>query len=185
MSKHFPRKFLFTLNLIFLNVSVVAILAVAFYNIYFQALTNPAESTSAALVKNAPDEVLCRQILEKVNYARLEAGLDPLRESDLLVSAAYQKIDDVNQYKYFSHTNPQTQKRWSDFIRESGYEYSEIGENLAIGYSTPEEVVEAWLDSPTHKKNLLSEKFSESGMAYATITYENQETSVLVHFMGG
>ncbi len=186
MSKRLlSQRTLFGLNLVFLNFSVVAILAMTFYNLYLQELVQPPEATSAAVLQSVSRDVLASQVLSEINYQRLKVGLDALKENDLLSSAAYKKINDVETYEYFSHINPITQKRWSDFIRESGYEYAEIGENLAMGYQTPEEIVRAWLDSPEHKKNLLSNKFTHSGLAHKQMQYDGEETMVLVHFLCG
>ncbi len=179
------KKLALVVNLVFLNLSVVGILAFGLYNGYFGDLTEPVRQTSAATMQNLPEDHLCSRVLEQVNHERLKAGLDPLREEELLTSAANQKLADLKAYDYFSHVNPTTQKRWSDFIREAGYEYAEIGENLALGYQNPEEAVEAWLSSPTHKKNLLSPKFKESGVAYKQIDFQGKPTTVLVHFLGG
>ena len=80
------------------------------------------------------------------------------------VALAYAR--DMAAFGYMSHTgrdgsSPQTR------ITRSGYRWSEVGENLARGIMTPEEVVEGWLHSPEHCANLMDPKFRQMGVAFA------------------
>ena len=67
---------------------------------------------------------------------------------------------------YWSHYTPSGEAPWV-FIDKSGYAYSKAGENLAYGFSTSDETINGWMNSPSHKANLLDEAFSEVGFGFA------------------
>lgn len=97
------------------------------------------------------------------NRVRQEHGLKNLIQKERLGNSAKAKSQDLNTQKYWAHDNPQGKTPW-DFIHESGYKYNKAGENLARGYSDPETMFRAWLDSPGHRKNLLNPEYTEIGM---------------------
>jgi uncharacterized YkwD family protein len=67
---------------------------------------------------------------------------------------------------YFSHTSP-TYGSPFDMMKNFGITYSTAGENIAAGQATPKEVVNAWMNSEGHRKNILSSQFTEIGVGYA------------------
>lgn len=66
---------------------------------------------------------------------------------------------------YFSHTSP-TYGSPFDMMRDFNVSYKTAGENIAQGQRTPEEVVQAWMNSEGHRKNILSDKFTHIGVGY-------------------
>lgn len=121
-------------------------------------------------------------IIELTNKTREKADASPLTANQLLTKAAYEKARDLIKYQTFSHTLGD--KKFSTWIKDSGYEYSFVGENLAIDFATSEGVVEAWLESPTHKKNLLNNKFTEIGVAVIEGSFQGKNSILVVQIFG-
>lgn len=112
-----------------------------------------------------PDAV-SREMLVRVNAARKRAGLKPLRLNAVLAKAAQRHAEDMLVRGYFDHKSPSgTTVR--ERSRAAGYRWGAIGENIAFGQTSVDEVVETWLDSPGHRKNILSPNFSELGVGLA------------------
>jgi len=106
------------------------------------------------------------EMLAQVNAARKRAGLRPLRLSSDLDRAAQRHAEDMLARGYFSHKSPSgTTVR--ERSRAAGYVWRAIGENIAYGQTSVDEVVETWMDSPTHRKNILSPNFTELGVGLA------------------
>lgn len=118
---------------------------------------------------------MARELINMTNVERRKAGLPALRESSILTHAAYEKAADMLAKSYFSHTSPggKTFYRWVD---NTGYEYSAVAENLAVNLNmvSAEAMVSSWLNSPGHHANLLSLKYSESGIGVAHGIYQGQ-----------
>lgn len=108
------------------------------------------------------------------NRQRADNGLKPLKENSLLNAAAQKKVQDMFDKQYFEHISPQGRGP-SDLVTDVGYAYISVGENLALGnYGTDEKLVEAWMNSPGHRANILNTKFSEIGVAVAKGKYEGK-----------
>lgn len=104
------------------------------------------------------------------NKSRIEAGLNPLSENELLRQAAQSKISDMVNENYFNHESP-SGKVPADFVISSGYKYLMVGENLASGnFENDDELVAGWLNSPGHRANILNEDFTEIGIATKQVT---------------
>lgn len=99
-----------------------------------------------------------------INQARQTSGLQPLTENQKLDQAAKLKAEDMVQKQYFSHTSPDGATPWH-WLKVIGYNYKYAGENLAIGFFDSWEVYNAWLNSPSHKANLLNSNYKEIGTA--------------------
>jgi hypothetical protein len=110
-----------------------------------------------------------QQVIELTNRARGKAGLLPLKPQETLCRSARWMAQDMAAHDYFDHTDDQGRgisARFKDF----GYKgYHTLGENIAVGQRTPEEVVSGWLKSPGHRHNLLSPDFSEIGIGYVYV----------------
>jgi len=117
------------------------------------------------------------------NEARSVQSLDPLTENPVLARGAQLKADDMAEKGYFSHTGPDGEQPWKWF-REAGYRYEYAGENLGVNFDESEDVVDAWLKSPTHRANILKHDFTEIGIGIATGTYKGREAVFVVQFFG-
>ncbi len=99
-----------------------------------------------------------------VNQTRQSAGLPALVENEKLNQAAMLKAENMVQNQYFNHTSPSGVTPWYWFS-QAGYNYKYAGENLAVGFFESEEVYQAWLNSPTHKENIINPNYKEIGTA--------------------
>lgn len=116
------------------------------------------------------------------NQTRQSVGLSTLKENPKLVQAARLKAEDMIKNEYFSHTSPTGVTPWYWFLR-TGYNYKYAGENLAIGFFESTEVYNAWLNSPSHKANLINPDYKEMGTAVAT-GYGSNKAIVVVQLFG-
>jgi len=99
-----------------------------------------------------------------VNQSRQSAGLNPLSENEKLNQAANLKAQNMVQDQYFDHTSPSGVSPWYWFSM-AGYKYKYAGENLAVGFFDSYEVYQAWLNSPSHRANILNPNYTEIGTA--------------------
>jgi uncharacterized protein YkwD len=108
-----------------------------------------------------------------VNQERAARGLKPLTPNRRLASAADSHARDMVVKRYFSHES-EDGRTFVDRIRRAGYivprAFPSLGEDLAWGsgtFGTPREIVQAWMESPDHRRNILNRNFREAGMAVA------------------
>ena len=106
-----------------------------------------------------------RQVAELVNVERAKYGLSPLTLNAELSNGARMKSKDMHDNKYFSHTSP-TYGSPFDMMKSLGITYRTAGENIAMGYHTPEAVVKAWMNSKGHRDNILNASYTEIGVGY-------------------
>jgi uncharacterized protein YkwD len=109
-------------------------------------------------------EITAEKIIELTNQSRREKGLLSLEENKELVQAAKDKLNDMIENDYFAHTSPAGITPWHWF-EKNGYDYRYAGENLAISFLTAEAQHRAWMESPTHRKNILNPDYVEIGVA--------------------
>lgn len=128
---------------------------------------------------NIPPE----KIIELTNQKRAEAGIPALSYNSKLAEAARKKGEHMLQYDYWAHVAPDGTEPWDFFINE-GYKYRYAGENLARDFSNPSDVIEAWMASPSHRENILSEKYTEIGVAVVEGSIGGVDTTIIVQFFG-
>lgn len=121
-----------------------------------------------------------------VNRERIKNGLAPLKTNYELTSAAEAKSNDMIQRHYFDHyalgLTP-----WV-FIKNANYNYQYAGENLAMDFNTSEGTVNAWMNSSSHRANILNPKYEEIGVGVVKGAYaENNvahETIMVTNMFG-
>lgn len=127
-------------------------------------------------------EISNEKIIELTNKERQIRNIPLLESNNLLSQAAEDKAKDILNNQIFAHTI--NNKTFSSWIKEAGYKYSYVGENLAIDFVESESVIKAWLDSPLHKKNLLNSRFEEIGIAVIEDKFENEKSIIVVQVFG-
>jgi uncharacterized protein YkwD len=105
------------------------------------------------------------RVLELTNAQRLQAGLQPLTLNSKLNNAAQAHSQDMALHDFFDHKGSNGSSI-GDRAIASGYNFSRLGENIAAGYATPEDVVQGWLNSPGHRANILNASYREIGIGY-------------------
>ena len=106
------------------------------------------------------------EVVERSNAARTENDRQPLEQSDTLAEVARDHACWMAETGTFSHTG-EGGSSIADRAREAGYDYRFIAENIAFGQRTPEEVVTGWMNSKSHRRNLLATEAREIGIAIA------------------
>lgn len=104
------------------------------------------------------------EVLELVNQEREREGLSPVRRNATLEAQAEQYACEMIHYNFFAHDNPVTGSTLRDRNRDFGYPFLRIGENLAAGQRSPEEVMNGWMNSPGHRANILNPDFIDLGI---------------------
>ena len=108
-----------------------------------------------------------KEVVRLVNEERAKYGLGALKEDWELSRVARYKSQDMKDKKYFSHTSP-TYGSPFEMMKAFGLSYSYAGENIAMGQRTPKEVVNAWMNSPGHRANILNASYKKIGVGYVT-----------------
>ncbi|MBM7570027.1 CAP domain-containing protein [Aquibacillus albus] len=106
-----------------------------------------------------------QQVVDLTNEERAEQGLPTLKVDTELSKVAREKSKDMAVNRYFSHNSP-TYGSPFDMLSQFGVDYRTAGENIARGQRTPEEVVNAWMNSPGHRANILNANFTHIGVGY-------------------
>jgi hypothetical protein len=122
-------------------------------------------------------------ILSLTNQTRQAANLQPLALDAQLTASAQAKAQDMLANQYFEHNSPSGLTPWY-WIKRSGYRYIRSAENLAVHYSTAEEEQDAWMTSPSHRKNILNPDFTDTGIGLASGSFEGAETTFVVQHFG-
>lgn len=132
---------------------------------------------------NLLGNVYTSTLVDLANEDRKENNIPTLVINKTLQQAAQMKANDMATNSYFAHTSPAGITPWAWF-KEAGYAFSYAGENLAINFEESEDVNNAWLASPTHRANIMNEKFTEIGIATAEGFYQGRKTTFIVQMFG-
>lgn len=143
----------------------------------------PYSSFQPATILNNIKPFDSREVVTATNNMRLANGLFPLRPNFQLDAAAADKLSDMLSNNYFAHTSPTGVSPWS-WIKKSQYVYSVAGENLAIGFFNANDTVLAWMNSPSHKANLLNVQYQDIGIAVGKGKIDGSEGIVVVQMFG-
>lgn len=120
--------------------------------------------------------VLPAVLSDLTNQERQSQNLGTLSVSPILNKAAEMKARDMAEKSYFAHTSPEGKTPWY-WLKEAGYDYQYAGENLAINFTDSKDVTVAWLNSPTHKANIVKGNYTEIGTGIAVGIYQGQQTT--------
>jgi len=135
--------------------------------------------------KENPEAFLTKEgVINWTNAQRQENGLPPLKENTKLNASAKLKVEDMFAKQYFAHNSPSGQGV-ADLAEKAGYDFIVIGENLASGnYKDDQDLVQAWMDSPGHRENILYDKYQEIGVWVQKGVFEGETTWLAVQHFG-
>lgn len=105
-------------------------------------------------------------MVELVNQQRASYGLSALSVNTQLTNTATLKSEDMAKLNYFDHTSP-TYGTPFEMMKQFGISYRTAGENIAMGQSSPEQVMNGWMNSEGHRKNILNASFTQIGVGVA------------------
>lgn len=162
----------------FLSIAIIFLVTVINFADVSEAqkivVTNDAKHwTEKAARENFPAEVL-----RLVNKERAKVGAAPLKFAKDLIASAYVRA--VELPAKFSHTRPNGTKCFTAMPTRGHI----LGENLAGGQTSPKQVVQAWMDSPTHRDNILNPKYNEIGVVYYYQSNSKYKHYWVQHFRG-
>ncbi len=160
------RPWLHTYAAIIVGVKVLTILVIGFY----ASLARVSDLTPSA-------------IITLTNQARQQRKVAVLKTNPLLTKAADSKAADMARQNYFAHISPTGTTPWAWF-KKAGYSYTYAGENLALDFISSEDVIAAWLKSPSHRSNLLSAKFKDIGVAVVNTKINGADSIIVVQMFG-
>ncbi len=124
-----------------------------------------------------------QQIIDLTNAERAKFGLSPVSENSALSQAAEAKARNMFEENYWAHFAPSGKDPWG-FMSAAGYSFSFAGENLAKNFSNSDEVMNAWMNSPSHKENIINSRYQEIGIAVLDGTLQDQNTTLVVQMFG-
>jgi hypothetical protein len=127
--------------------------------------------------------VLPAVVVDLTNQQRASNATAPLQRNVTLDEAARLKAEHMAKHEYFSHYSPDGVSPWHWF-QEVGYVYAHAGENLAIHFTDSAQVVDAWMNSPSHRQNIVNGQYLEIGVGTARGTYEGYDTVYVVQLFG-
>ena len=119
------------------------------------------------------------------NYYRTQNGLTPLQLSQKLRNSAYYKSMDMFKYHYFAHYRPGNNLGFDNFVDNQKYSFIKIAENLAQGdFTTSKEIVDRWMQSPEHRRNILDPAYVEIGVSVDSGILEGIPTTLITQHFG-
>lgn len=127
--------------------------------------------------------VTAEELVTLTNQEREANDLNLLTINPDLNQAAQQKAADMIAHNYWAHTSPAGLTPWT-FFKNVNYRYLYAGENLARDFFDSNAVLTAWMNSPTHKDNILSTRYRETGIAVVQDMFQGQETTLVVQLFG-
>jgi len=123
------------------------------------------------------------KLYQLTNEQRQKNNLPSLSLNSALSLAAQRKAENMFQENYWSHYSPDGKTPW-DFILGAGYQYEYAGENLAKNFLFSNGVVDAWMNSATHRDNLLKKEYTEVGYAIVNGILNGEQTTLVVQEFG-
>ena len=127
--------------------------------------------------------VTTERLIELAQQERIANNLSELKINDKLTQAALEKAQDMLKNNYFAHTSPSGITPWYWF-EKAGYNYVAAGENLAKDFTDSDYLNTAWMNSPSHRANILNEKYTEIGIAVLEGEINGRKTIVAVQLFG-
>lgn len=155
---------------------------IAVFLIAFQVLLSFGHRTFPQVLGYAAN-IPPSDVIRLTNVQRQANGLSALNENSTLDSAALAKGNDMLAKGYWAHFAPDGTSPWSFFL-SFGYKYRYAGENLARDFSDPASAVNAWMNSPSHRENILNPNYQDIGVGVVQGSLAGADTTIIVQFFG-
>jgi len=153
----------------------------AFFSLALISL--PRTNKAMGAVLGYSSSITVSDVVTETNSERAKVGLPPLIVNKQLSEGAQSKGMHMFSNQYWAHTAPDGTQPWA-FFKQSKYVYSVAGENLARDFSNTSDLVDAWMSSPTHRANIMNQKYKEVGIAVIDGQLNGVETTLVVQFFG-
>lgn len=129
-------------------------------------------------------DITVEQVVDLTNQERAKLGKSQLTYNDTLSLAAQAKATDMFTFDYWAHNNPETDRQPWYYIRDAGYNYRYAGENLARDFGDTPTLIAAWMASTSHRDNIVSNRYSEIGIAVVNGNLQGVDTTLVVQMFG-
>lgn len=155
--------------------------------LFFLAITLGTEGFLVAnLIARQSDQnflaaIVPAEVIALTNTEREVNRVGDVAENRLLDTAALAKAKDMAKLGYFSHNGPDGKTPWQ-WIAGAGYQYQYAGENLAVRFIDSQDVVNAWMQSPTHRENIVKPVYTEIGVGVAQGLFQGQPATYVVQY---
>jgi len=136
-------------------------------------------TTTRGRVLGSNADITSANLLAFTNTMREQDKKPTLSYNEKLAHAAEMKAQDMFAQQYWSHNAPDGSRPWK-WLSVVEYSYTEAGENLARGFDSAEAIVNAWMNSPSHRENVLKPVYSEVGFAAVDGTLGGKQTTLVV-----
>lgn len=153
------------------------LILISFFGLTF--LGNHRTNWVSEKILGVATDIRVEKLLDSTNHERIVNGLKPLTLSANLSQAAKNKAYDMFENNYWAHFSPTGKTPW-DFILATGYKYESAGENLARDFMYSDEVVTGWINSQTHKENILNKDYTEIGFGVVNGILNGKDTTLVV-----
>ncbi len=161
----------------------IPILLVVSFGMLFSGV-NPRTVQNSPATLAYSTEMGTGALLSNTNSQRTSNGLGALTINPKLNSSAQAKANDMVSKDYWAHESPNGDQPWV-FFDTAGYSYQKAGENLAYGYPSSSETVIGWMNSPSHRANILDTSYTEVGFGFVNspnFVGTGQQTVVVAHY---
>jgi len=128
-------------------------------------------------------EITAQKVFDMTNQERVDDNLPIYHFNSTLSQSAQKKAQDMFANNYWAHTSPSGKTPW-DFFKEVNYKYSIAGENLAKDFYDTDSMMTAWMNSPTHRANIINQKYQEIGVAVVDGVIGGIKTTLVVQHFG-
>jgi uncharacterized protein YkwD len=132
------------------------------YQLSLQVADMPAPS---GLPKPQNLNAVANRVIALTNLQRQQVGLAPLKANPVLAAVAQSHTENMVVKDFYAHQDPSGLKA-PDRIRKAGYNYLAAAENIGVGYNTADSVVQAWMNSPGHRANIMNPNLQEIGVGF-------------------
>jgi len=163
-------------------VSFPAIFLYLVFVVFLNAFSYKASVTWPSILGYATN-ISSYELLKETNARREQNGLLPLVLNSKLSLASQKKATNMFFEGYWAHISPKGETPWNFIIKE-GYDYQYAGENLARDFDYSKSVVDAWMNSPSHKENILNPNYKEIGFAVMDGSLNGEKTTLVVQMFG-
>lgn len=140
-------------------------------------------STGKLEVLGRASNVSVGELLDFTNRERANNNLEPLTLSDQLNRAAFLKAQDMFVNNYWAHESPSGVTPWK-WLADVEYSYDFAGENLAKNFADASSTIDAWMASPSHKANVLGDKYTQVGFTVVDGVLDGKNTTLIVAYYG-
>lgn len=177
--------FIITGAIVYYILSFFIVVGVASYFVHDNMKKADTRADEKTLQNDKP-AISIQSLWEHTNKQRGKKGLGQLSLNPQLNKSALSKCKDMTNRDYWSHNAPNGTEPWI-FIQKKGVAYTYAGENLAYGFTEAESITKGWMDSKTHRENILSNKFTHVGFGICkskNFVGDGPQTIIVQHFTG-